>query len=80
MSGMQLVYLLLAGLAAAGGQFSITAAYFHAAGEGDFRLRLFADPLFGGDGIYRLWTDSGCFELDWVCADLCDGSGNVFLQ
>lgn len=30
MSGMQLVYLLLAGLSAAGGQFSITAAYFHA--------------------------------------------------
>lgn len=30
MTGMQLVYLLLAGLAAAGGQFSITAAYFHA--------------------------------------------------
>ena len=30
MSGMQLVYLLLAGLAAAGGQFGITAAYFHA--------------------------------------------------
>ncbi|WP_333813992.1 DMT family transporter, partial [Muricomes intestini] len=28
MSGMQLVYLLLAGLSAAGGQFSITAAYF----------------------------------------------------
>ena len=30
MSGMQVAYLLLAGLAAAGGQFSITAAYFHA--------------------------------------------------
>lgn len=30
MSGMQLLYLVLAGLAAAGGQFSITAAYFHA--------------------------------------------------
>lgn len=30
MSGMQLLYLLLAGLSAAGGQFSITAAYFHA--------------------------------------------------
>lgn len=30
MSGMQLVYLLFAGLAAAGGQFSVTAAYFHA--------------------------------------------------
>ena len=30
MSGMQLVYLLLAGLSAAGGQFSITAAYFQA--------------------------------------------------
>ena len=27
---MQLVYLLFAGLCAAGGQFSITAAYFHA--------------------------------------------------
>lgn len=30
MSWLQLVYLLCAGLAAAGGQFSITAAYFHA--------------------------------------------------
>lgn len=30
MSGMQLLYLLLAGLSAAGGQFSVTAAYFHA--------------------------------------------------
>lgn len=30
MSGMQLLFLLLAGLSAAGGQFSITAAYFHA--------------------------------------------------
>ena len=30
MTGMQLLYLLLAGLSAAGGQFSITAAYFHA--------------------------------------------------
>lgn len=30
MSGAQLGYLLLAGLAAAGGQFGITAAYFHA--------------------------------------------------
>ncbi len=30
MSRMQLLYLLLAGLSAAGGQFSITAAYFHA--------------------------------------------------
>lgn len=30
MSGMQLLYLILAGLSAAGGQFSITAAYFHA--------------------------------------------------
>ena len=30
MSGIQVVYLLLAGLAAAGGQFGITAAYFHA--------------------------------------------------
>lgn len=30
MSGMQLFYLLLAGLSAAGGQFSVTAAYFHA--------------------------------------------------
>ena len=30
MTGMQLVYLLLAGVSAAGGQFSITAAYFHA--------------------------------------------------
>lgn len=30
MSGRQLLYLLLAGLSAAGGQFSITAAYFHA--------------------------------------------------
>lgn len=30
MTKMQLVYLLLAGFAAAGGQFSITAAYFHA--------------------------------------------------
>lgn len=30
MSAMQLVYLLFAGLSAAGGQFSITAAYFHA--------------------------------------------------
>lgn len=30
MSAMQLVYLLFAGLCAAGGQFSITAAYFHA--------------------------------------------------
>lgn len=30
MTAMQLVYLLLAGLSAAGGQFSITAAYFHA--------------------------------------------------
>jgi len=30
MSGRQLVYLLLAGLSAAGGQFSVTAAYTHA--------------------------------------------------
>lgn len=30
MSMMQIVYLLFAGLAASGGQFSITAAYFHA--------------------------------------------------
>lgn len=30
MSVMQIVYLLLAGLSASGGQFSITAAYFHA--------------------------------------------------
>lgn len=30
MSGMQLFYLLMAGLAATGGQFGITAAYFHA--------------------------------------------------
>lgn len=30
MTAMQLVYLLLAGLSAAGGQFTITAAYFHA--------------------------------------------------
>ncbi len=30
MTPVQLLYLLLAGLAAAGGQFSITAAYFHA--------------------------------------------------
>ncbi len=30
MSMMQIVYLLLAGLTASGGQFSITAAYFHA--------------------------------------------------
>lgn len=30
MTVMQLVYLLLAGLSAAGGQFTITAAYFHA--------------------------------------------------
>lgn len=30
MEGIQLIYLLLAGLSAAGGQFSITAAYFHA--------------------------------------------------
>ena len=30
MTGMQLMYLLLAGVSAAGGQFSITAAYFHA--------------------------------------------------
>lgn len=30
MSKVQLLYLLLAGLSAAGGQFSITAAYFHA--------------------------------------------------
>lgn len=30
MSGVQLLYLLLAGFSAAGGQFSITAAYFHA--------------------------------------------------
>lgn len=30
MTGMQLLYLLLAGLSAAGGQFSVTAAYFHA--------------------------------------------------
>lgn len=30
MSGIQLLFLLLAGLSAAGGQFSITAAYFHA--------------------------------------------------
>lgn len=30
MSGMQLVYLLLAGLSAAGGQFAVTAAYFRA--------------------------------------------------
>lgn len=32
-SGIQLVYLLLAGLAAAGGQFSITAAYTYAPGK-----------------------------------------------
>lgn len=30
MTGMQFLYLLLAGLSAAGGQFSVTAAYFHA--------------------------------------------------
>lgn len=30
MSGIQLLYLLLAGLSAAGGQFSVTAAYFYA--------------------------------------------------
>ena len=30
MTGMQLMFLLLAGVSAAGGQFSITAAYFHA--------------------------------------------------
>ncbi|WP_251388634.1 DMT family transporter [Mediterraneibacter agrestimuris] len=30
MSGIQFLYLLLAGLSAAGGQFSVTAAYFHA--------------------------------------------------
>ena len=30
MTGMQLIFLLLAGVSAAGGQFSITAAYFHA--------------------------------------------------
>jgi drug/metabolite transporter (DMT)-like permease len=30
MSGRQLLFLLLAGIAAAGGQFSITAAYTHA--------------------------------------------------
>lgn len=30
MTPMQLIYLLLAGLSAAGGQFTITAAYFHA--------------------------------------------------
>ena len=30
MTALQLIYLLLAGLSAAGGQFSITAAYFHA--------------------------------------------------
>lgn len=30
MNAMQLIYLLLAGLSAAGGQFTITAAYFHA--------------------------------------------------
>ena len=32
-SGLQLVYLLLAGLAAAGGQFAITAAYTYAPGK-----------------------------------------------
>ena len=33
LSGIQLLYLLLAGLAAAGGQFAITAAYTYAPGK-----------------------------------------------
>ena len=33
MTGMQLLYLLLAGLAGAGGQFTVTAAYFNAPGR-----------------------------------------------
>lgn len=78
MSGMQLVYLLFAGLAAAGGQFSITAAYFHAPAK-EISVYDYSQILFSAAmGFIVFGQIPDVLMLDWVCADLSDGSGNVF--
>lgn len=56
MSQVQLCYLLLAGLAAAGGQFGITAAYFHAPAK-EISIYDYSQVLFAAVFGYILFRD-----------------------
>ena len=59
MTGGQIVILLLAGLAAAGGQFSITAAYCYAPAK-EISVYDYSKIIFHSAWIFCLWTDTGC--------------------
>lgn len=56
MSGMQLLYLLLAGLFASGGQFAITAAYANAPGS-DISIYDYTIVVFAGIWSFLLWDE-----------------------
>ena len=56
MSGLQLLYLLLAGLFASGGQFAITAAYANAPGS-DISIYDYTIVIFAGIWSFLLWDE-----------------------
>ena len=79
MTGRQLVTLMMAGLFAAGGQFTITAAYTYApAGKisiFDYSQIIFATLL----GFFPVWRDSGYLQFCWIWTDHFCITGYVHL-
>ena len=75
-SGLQLVYLLLAGLAAAGGQFAITAAYTYAPGK---EISIY-DYLFNSAGAFSVRADARRVQYPWICDHYHGSRCHVFLQ
>lgn len=79
---MQLIgTLLAAGLAAAGGQFTITAAYSCAPAK-EISVYDYSqiDHIRSRTRILCIRSDSGSVKLDWLRSHLCNGSRYVFLQ
>ena len=74
-----MIFLLLTGLAAAGGQFGITAAYTYAPAREisvyDYTQIMFSAVL----GFFVLWTASRFVELYRILCDRCSRSDYVSL-
>lgn len=79
MTGTQILALLGAGLAAAGGQFGITAAYYHAPAKEisiyDYSQIIFSTIL----GFFLFGQVPGQVQCAWICDHSRDGGMDVLL-
>ena len=79
MTMWQGIVLLGAGVAAAGGQFAITAAYYHAPAREILCLRLFTDHIFRAHRIRAVPSNSGSVQRAGICDHYRNGGLDVLL-